>query len=122
MYIFIGVSSVDGHVLAVEVLICGEEEDGARHVLVLAGTRRRHLGLVLLLGDLALLGVVGAVASRHFAGEDAGRQTVDANLDAVLGELVRQHAADMNGGSLGGVPGCVSVDFSSSGSSDVERK
>lgn len=97
------IAAVHRQRLAIEVLIDGEEQDGLRHVLVLAWPLRRHL-FVLALFDVALL-VGPAAVGCHLAGEDARRDRVDADLHALARDLRRQHPVQVDRSAFGRVVG-----------------
>ena len=80
----------------------GNEHDRLSHIGVLARTLRRQT-LLLLLRHLRLLVVIAALLGGHLAWEDTGSDTVDADLDAVLCDLGREHFVDVDCCALAGV-------------------
>ena len=100
------VPSIDDDNLPVQIRIRRRKQHRARHIPIIAGPPRRHLALKLLLLDLALL-IVTALASRHLAGVDAGRNGVDAYLEPVVGHLEGEQLGEVVGGAFGGVVGKV---------------
>lgn len=104
------VTTVNSKVLTVEVLVRHGEQHRLRHVDVAARPVGGELAVVLLLGDVALLVLVG-LAGRHLGGEDAWGEAVDSDLVAVGGDLGGEHAREVDGGALGGVVGEVVLGF-----------
>lgn len=98
------VPTVHSDGLPIEILVRGGKEHGVGHVPVRAGPAGGDLVGVLFAWDVRLLLVV-AVVGGHLAGEDSRGDAVDADLQAVLGDLVGEHAGQVDGGGLGGVVG-----------------
>ena len=88
--------------MSVQILVGDGEENRTRHILIPAGSTGWDLLLVLLLGDEALLVLVAFVGG-HLAGIDAGRDGVDTDLQAVVGNLGGEQFGEMDGGGLAGV-------------------
>lgn len=65
------VATINSKVLTIEVLIRNGEQHRLRHIDVLSGPSGGKLALILLLGDVALLVLVG-LSCGHLGGEDAG--------------------------------------------------
>ena len=113
-----GVTTIDGDCLAVEKLVGGDEQDGARHVSVVTGSGSRRLALVLLLGYVRLL-VGCALAGSHLGWENSRGDIVDSDLQTIVLNLflvsthngvsddttylICKHASEMDGSCLAGV-------------------
>lgn len=98
------VTTVNSKVLTIQVLVRHGEQHRLRHIDIAARAISGELAVVLLLGDVALLVLVG-LAGRHLGGEDAWGQAVDADLVAVGSDFGGEHAREVDGGALGGVVG-----------------
>jgi hypothetical protein len=88
--------------LPIQVLAARREQNSRSHVRILAGSLGGK-GFLLLLWHLRLLVVVPALLCSHLTGENARSDAVDADLDAVLRNLSRQHLVQVNRGTLAGV-------------------
>jgi len=96
------ISPIHGNSLPIEILVRRGKEHGTGHIPVLAGPSGGDLFGILFAGDVRLLLVV-ALACSHLAGENAGGNAVDADLEPVLRHLVGQHAGEVNCGGFAGI-------------------
>lgn len=94
------VAAVDHDRLPIEILVRGREEHRTRHILVLARPARRHLLLVLLPGDKALLLLI-ALPRSHLTGKHPRGDIIYADLQFGRANLMRQHLGQMDRRRLG---------------------
>lgn len=100
------VATIHGDRLTVQILTSGDEHDRLSHVRVLARALCRK-SLLLLLWHLRLLVIVAALLCGHLTREDTRCNTVDADLDAILSNLGREHLVDVDLSALAGIVGKV---------------
>jgi hypothetical protein len=98
------VTAIHRNRLPVEILAVSNKHNRLRHIGILARPLRRK-PLLLLLGHLRLLRRVAALLRGHLAGEHARSDAVHAHLDAVLGDLGREHLVDVDCRAFAGVVG-----------------
>lgn len=93
------VASINSYCLAVQILVCCNEEYGISHVAIIARTLSKDLAFKVLLGKLRFL-VLTTLALGHFRGEDTRSDRVDSDLEAIVANLEAKHLGEMDNSSL----------------------
>jgi len=97
------ISTIDRDCLAIEILVSSHKQHTLTHISIITRTIGRYLALEFLLWYLALLVGTTLASGGHLAREDTRRNTVDTDLEAVVGDLEAEHLCEVDDGCFRGV-------------------